>query len=293
MLSSGLFRTGLLCGIVGAAASMTASAEQPAMLPTIVSTHLCADQLALSLAAPEQILSLSYKSQDPLRSRHAARALAYPANRGNSEEVIQFKPDIVLASRRWRNHPQQRQFSILDIRVVVVPLSNSWQEVFANTQWLADQIGQSQRGRDLISDVRNRLQALRQSATAAGEPVPSLLYLRPNGGSSGEGTYIDMLIRALGFHNHAATLGLKGWGQLALETIVMHPPDYFLLSGHVRDSTRGNSRLSRHPLLQQLLDKQTVLVLPADTGYCADWQIIDTAEYLAGQLTATSQGHRQ
>jgi len=284
-----VFRTGLLCCIVSAAAS----AEQTVALPTIVSTHLCADRLALSLAAPEQILSLSYKSRDPLRFRHASQALAYPANRGSSEEIIQFKPDIVLASRRWRNHPQQQQFALLDIRVVVVPLSNSWREVFANTQWLADQIEQSERGHALISDVRHRLQVLQQSVTTKGEPAPSLLYLRPNGGSSGEGTYIDMLIRALGFRNHAVTLGLKGWSQLALETIVMHPPDYFLLSGHVRDSTRGNSRLSRHPLLQQLLDKQTVLTLPSDTGYCADWQIIETAEYLAGQLTTTAQGQRR
>ncbi len=281
-----LFRAGLACCFLSA----VASAEQTAALPTIVSTHLCADQMALSLAAPEQILSLSYKSQDPLRSPHAARALAYPANRGSSEEVIQFKPDIVLASRRWRNHPQQRQFTMLDIRVVVVPLSNSWPEIFANTQWLADQIGQPERGQTLISDVRRRLQVLQESVRVSGEPEQSLLYLRPNGGSSGEGTYIDMLIRALGFRNHAAALGLKGWGQLSLENIVMHPPDYFLLSGHVRDSTRGNSRLSRHPLLQLLLDERTVLVLPADTGYCADWQIIDTAEYLAEQLAAAANG---
>ena len=282
----GVFRTGLLCCILSAAAS----AEQTAALPTIVSTHLCADQLALSLAAPEQILSLSYKSQDPLRSRHAARALAYPANSGSSEEVIQFKPDIVLASRRWRNHPQQRQFDTLDIRVVVVPLSNSWMEIFTNTQWMADQLGQPERGHAVVSDVQRRLRALQESVTISGEPEQSLLYLRPNGGSSGEGTYIDMLIRALGFRNHASTLGLKGWGQLALESIVMYPPDYFLLSGHVRDNTRGNSRLSRHPLLQQLLDEQTVLSLPPDTGYCADWQIIDTAEYLAGQLMAAANG---
>ncbi len=277
-----VFRIGLLYCVMSA----VASAEQPDTLPTIVSTHLCADQLALSLAAPEQILSLSYKSQDPIRSRYAARATAYPANRGSSEEVIQFKPDIVLASRRWRNHPQQKQFTMLDIRVVVVPLSNSWLEVFANTQWLADQLGRPERGQALVADVRRRLQILQESVRTSDEPVPSLLYLRPNGGSSGEGTYIDMLIRALGFRNHASILGLEGWGQLPLETIVMQPPDYFLLSGHVRDSTRGNSRLSRHPLLQQLLDEQTVLSLPPDTGYCADWQIIDTAEHLAKQFAA-------
>ncbi len=286
MLWRGIRAGLLLCCIL----STAASAGQTAALPTLVSTHLCADQLALSLAVPEQILSLSYKSRDPLRSRYTAQALAYPANRGSSEEVIQFKPDIVLASRRWHNHPQQQQFNQLDIHVIVVPLSNSWQEVFANTQWLADQIGQPQRGRALVADVRRRLRALQKSMKVSGEPAPSLLYLRPNGGSSGEGTYIDMLIRALGFRNHAAALGLEGWGQLALEHIVMQPPDYFLLSGHVRDSTRGNSRLSRHPLLQQLLDERTVLVLPPDIGYCADWQIIITAEYLAEQLLASVPG---
>ncbi|MCY4217882.1 MAG: ABC transporter substrate-binding protein [Gammaproteobacteria bacterium] len=276
----GLLQISLLCCLL----SVGAAAGQTDRLPTIVSTHLCADQLALSLAAPEQIISLSYKSQDPKRSRYAVSAQAYPANRGSSEEIIQFKPNIVLASRRWKNHPQQQQFDMLDIRVIVVPLSNSWQEVFVNTQWLADQVGRTERGHTLILEVQRRLQALRESESMLGKPEKSLLYLRPNGGSSGEGTYIDMIIEALGFRNHASTLGLKGWGQLALENIVMYPPDYFLLSGHVRDNTHGKSRLSRHPLLQELLDQHPVLILPSDTGYCADWQIIDAAEYLAEQM---------
>ena len=285
----GNLRISLLCCLLSAATA----AGQTDMLPSIVSTHLCADQLVLSLAVPEQILSLSYKSHDPKRSRYAASAKAYPANRATSEEIIQFKPNIVLASRRWQNHPQQQQFDLLDIRVIVVPLSNSWQEIFVNTQWFADLVGRSEHGRTLVLEVQRRLQALRELESMSGKPKKSLLYLRPNGGSSGAGTYIDMIIEALGFRNHASTLGLKGWGQLSLENIVMHPPDYFLLSGHVRDNSHSNSRLSRHPLLQQLLDEYPTLLLPADTGYCADWQIIHVAEYLVEQMAVMGLANGQ
>lgn len=254
-------------------------------LPSIVSTHLCADQLALSLAAPEQILSVSYKSQDPQRSSYAEQAQIYPGNRGSSEEIIQLKPDLVLASRRWRNHPQQNQFDALGIRVVVVPISNSWQDIFTHTQWLADLMGRSHRGRELIEEVRQRLRAIQHSELSQTPVEQSILFLRPNGGTAGSSTYIDMLIEAMNFKNHASEMRLEGWGQLPLEKIIMTPPDYFLLSGYVRDSAYAKSQLSRHPLLQKLFENNPILSIPSDHGSCASWQIIETVEYLLQQLS--------
>ena len=48
-------------------------------LPTLMSTNICADTLALSLAAPQQILSLSRQSQDAQRFSLAAQARQFPA----------------------------------------------------------------------------------------------------------------------------------------------------------------------------------------------------------------------
>ncbi len=254
-------------------------------LPTIVSTYLCADQLALSLAAPEQILSVSYKSQDKQRSRFAEYAGAFPGNRGSSEEIIQIKPDIVLASRRWRQHPQQQQFDTLGIKVIVVPVSKNWQAVFDDTQRLADQLGRSERGKALVAQVKERLNRVQQATATDLNNKQTLLFFRPNGGSAGNGTHIDMLIQALGFKNYAAEIGLKGWGQISLENIIMQPPDLFLLSSYVRDNAFAKSQLSRHPLLQALLQHRPALTLPGDHGSCASWQIIETAEFLADQLS--------
>lgn len=278
-----LFLCGLGFGLLNTLLAPTSQAEHA--LPRIVSTHLCADQLALRLAAPEQILSVSYKSQDPQRSRYAERAQRYPGNGGSSEEIIQLQPDIVLASRRWRQHPQQDQFDALGIRIVVVPISKNWPSVFEDTQWLANQIGRSDHAYELLADVRQRLTALHQALQTPRKDKQSMLFLRPNGGSAGSGTHIDMLIEALGFDNYASEMGLNGWGQLSLEKLVMQPPDWFLLGGYVRDSAYAKSQLSRHPVLQNLLDSRPSVTLPADQGSCASWQVLEAAEFLAEQLS--------
>ena len=249
----------------------------------------------MSLASPQQILSVSYKSHDRQRSRYAEFAQTYPGNIGSSEEIIQLKPDIVLASRRWRNHPQKKQFDNLGIHIVVIPIANSWQDIFQHTQWLADQIGRSERGRELVKHVRQQIQVLQQAVSSQNANKPSILFLRPNGGSAGSRTYIDMLIETMGFKNHASTLDLSGWGRLPLEKIIMQPPDYFLLSGYVRDKAYAKSQLSRHPVLQKLMQNRPALTLPSDQGSCADWQLIETAEYLLQQLPEylknKTQGH--
>ncbi|MEM6576475.1 MAG: ABC transporter substrate-binding protein, partial [Pseudomonadota bacterium] len=60
----------LLLGLPGPRSLQAASLTPP----TVVSTNLCADLLALSLTSPEQLLSVSWKSQDPTRSSMAAEA---------------------------------------------------------------------------------------------------------------------------------------------------------------------------------------------------------------------------
>ncbi|MEO0443199.1 MAG: ABC transporter substrate-binding protein [Pseudomonadota bacterium] len=274
--------TALLCPLLCLLTIASADAQPP--LPTIVSTQLCADHLALSLAAPAQILSLSYKSQDPLRSTYAERAQHYPGNSGKVEEIIALKPDIVLASRRWRRHPMKPQLEALGIRVVIPPHSKSWQDIFEHTQWLADQIGRPERGRQQVEQLRQRLALLPQIMPSADTARNNMLFLRPNGGSAGSDTHIHMLIEALGFNNYASQVGLKGWGRFSLEQVVMQSPDYLLLSAYVRDQAYARSQLSRHPVLKAIVASKPSLILPGKYGSCANWTLIETAEYLAEQL---------
>ena len=62
----------------------------------VVSLNLCADELALRLADPGVVKSVTWLSQDPRNANMAAEAAALPANDGHAEEALAYDPDLVL-----------------------------------------------------------------------------------------------------------------------------------------------------------------------------------------------------
>jgi iron complex transport system substrate-binding protein len=131
----------------------------------------------------------------------------------------------------------------------------------------------------LVTHVQQRLARLHDT------PRPySALYLRPNGGSAGTGTYVDAVFAAAGLRNHAADQGQNGWGRFALETLVARPPDLFVFSDFIRDTAYSRSGFGRHPLLQNLLQQRPVISLAGKYWGCGNWQLIEAAEDIAAQI---------
>src|SRR5690554_2663141 len=65
--------------------------------PSVGSINVCADQLVLGLADPEQIVTLSWLASDPEESMLADAASAFPPNYGSAEELLRYDPDVVIA----------------------------------------------------------------------------------------------------------------------------------------------------------------------------------------------------
>ncbi len=57
----------------------------------VVSLNLCADELALRLADPGVVKSVTWLSQDPRNANMAAKAAALPANDGHAEEALAYR----------------------------------------------------------------------------------------------------------------------------------------------------------------------------------------------------------
>lgn len=248
-------------------------------LPRVMSTNLCADVLALSLADPAQIVSVSRKSQDPRRSSLHERARHHAANDGSAEEVLARRPDVVLASRRWQARHQAALFARHGIEIITVPFPTDWDGIFASTRHIAARLGRTAAGEALVADVQARIARLQ----AAAQPVRAL-YLRPNGGSAGAGTHVDAVFQAAGVRNHAAESGRRGWGRIALEDVVADPPDVFVVSNMVNDSAYARSGFARHPLLRALLARRPVVHMDGNDWGCSNWQLVEAAEDIAAQL---------
>ncbi|WP_159912677.1 ABC transporter substrate-binding protein [Pantoea sp. 18069] len=262
----------------GAALPLLAAATP---LPRLMSTNICADVLALSLADSAQIVSLSRQSQDAQRFSMAEKARQFTANEATAEDVLHLKPDLVLASRRWNARHQQTLFKRHDVRIVTVPFPTDWEGIDRSTVQIGRAIGREAAAQQLLADTRAR----RAQLQATPRPF-SALYLRPNGGSAGTGTHVDAVLTAAGLRNHATALGLKGWGRIDLERILHNPPDMFITPSMVNDLAYARSALSRHPQMKTLLQRIPLVTLQQNDWGCSNWQLIEAAEAVAAQIDA-------
>lgn len=262
-----------------AAGALAAAPPQP---PAVISTNLCADSLALDLAAAGQLHSVYWQSKDPRYSSFVARADAVPANFASAEEVLLAGVDVVLASRRWQRRMPTGLIEAAGTRVLRMPYAQDWIGIADSVMAVGAGFGRRARAAQLQTELARRLAAL----AGAGEGR-SVLYLRPNGGSAGSGTVIDALFAAVGLVNHAEALGLGGWGTLSLEAVVANPPDVFMVGGMYRDASHARGAFLRHPSMRALLAERPVLRLSHSDFICSQWRLVAVAEQLEAALDAS------
>ncbi len=196
----------------------TRAAEPPAR---VVSMNLCTDQLALLLAAPGQLVSVSDWSARERASMMTEEARELPLNGGLAEQVFAFAPDMVLAGR-FTNRASVEMLRRLGVRVEVLPAARSLDEVRELIAKVGALLGREAEAAALLEGFDASLAAARTEA----DPLPPLssAYYYPNNYTTGAGTLADDIMRAAGLDNAAAGLGLRGSVKIPLEVLVMQRP---------------------------------------------------------------------
>ncbi|MEI2772703.1 MAG: hypothetical protein V9G98_18860 [Candidatus Competibacter sp.] len=141
MRASGNRRLVCLLGLILLGSPMLALAA----LPRAASLTVCADQYLLGLADPAQIVAVSPDAADPNQSLFAAEAVRYPAHRGDSEELVALQAELVLTDR-WLPLRTSERLERLGIRVIQLPLPDSWAEIAATTRTVAAALGRPAQG---------------------------------------------------------------------------------------------------------------------------------------------------
>ncbi|WP_287013500.1 ABC transporter substrate-binding protein [Actibacterium sp.] len=244
----------VLCAVVGAATAAGAAPER------VVSLNLCTDQLAMLLAAPGQLVSVSFLAQDPMNSAMADAARAFPANRGQAEEVFLMKPDLVLAGT-YTSRAAVSMLRRLGIEVVEFPPERSLDDVRRHLRLMGQVLGQQARAEAMIADYDTRLAALR--ADPAHRPRAALYSA--NGYTTGGNTLSGEILAAAGFDNIAAEAGMPAGGALPLEVLVMLRPDLVITGARYPGASRSEALLD-HPALAPLL-----AAVPDAPATNADW----------------------
>ncbi|MBN9468714.1 MAG: ABC transporter substrate-binding protein [Bosea sp.] len=248
----------------------------------IVSLNMCTDELVLRLADPAAIASVTWLSQDPRNANMAEAARRYPANHGLVEELLAFRPDLVIAgSFTTRNTVALLRRVGAPVREFGVPRDLGG--VKAQIAEMAALLGEPARGEALIGEIDARLAFLAQRI---GKERPKALVLRPNGFTVGRGSLVDEILTRAGFVNLAAELGIDNYGQIALETVALGEADILILNTSEGGPPSLAHEILNHPLIGRLGDRLRLVALPSRLWTCAGPAVIDAIEMLIDAAAA-------
>ena len=213
----------------------------------VVSINLCTDQLGLMLAAPGQLVSVSRLAHDRESSTMVDAARDLPTNGSGAEEIYLLKPDLVLAGT-FTAAATVNMLRDLGIEVVLFEPARSLADVPDRLTQMGKALGREEQAQTLIDRFATELAALQADATADG-PRAVLTYV--NSYSSGDATLAGDILRAAGFRNAAAELGLSTVGRVSLEELILLDPDVIVQGRDYPGAARAEDNL-HHPALRAL-----------------------------------------
>ena len=220
-----------------------AEAGSPAPVPArVVSINLCTDQLAMLLAAPGQLLSVSHLAREPQSSSMMEEAQGYAVNHGQAEEVFRLAPDLVLAGS-YTALGTVDLLRRLGVPVLQVPPANTLEEAVAQVRLVGQALGQKAKAEAMARDFEAGIAAARVTGDRH-----SAAFYHPNGYTTGTGTLANEVMELTGFDNVGASAGVTGGGILPLERLVLAAPELLVTSQPYPGASRSEEILT-HPAL--------------------------------------------
>lgn len=241
----------------------------------VVSMNLCTDQLAMLLAAPGQLASVSYIARDKRASAMADTAMAYPVNHGQAEEIYLIKPDLVIAgaySTRATTDMLQR----LGVRVEVFQPANSLQDVRNRIREMGEALQRQEAAADLLSEFDRQLTDLLPGPG----PQPRAALYAANSYTSGPKTLAGQILASAGLSNIAAELGYERSGKLPLEVLAMAQPDLLVTTSPYPRASRSEENLA-HPVVRQLIAQSASGQMRDADWVCGTPHVLGAIEKLA------------
>ncbi len=262
--------------------SRASAADGAAKPQRVVSLNLCADELALRLADPGVVKSVTWLSQDPRNANMAAAAAAVPANDGHVEQALSYRPDLVLVG------PFADPASVALLKQVGAPVAEvgapqTLDGVRRQIRDLAATLGERKRGEALIAEMDARLARV---SVDPSRPRLRAVVLRPNGFTVGPGSLVDEILARAGLDNLAQRLDIAADEQVPLEVVALLGADLLILD---RDEERAPSLADAvldHPAIAALARRMTVVSLPARLWTCGGPEVAEAVERLAAAAAA-------
>lgn len=252
------------------------SAPVSAAPERVMSLNLCTDQLAMTLAEPEQLISVSFLAREPDLSMLHEKAQGFPVNRGLAEEVFLEKPDLVVTGT-YSLHNTTALLKRLGFRIEEFSFVQTLDTIPGEIRRMGALLGQEARAEKLADDFSRELDAIAKSQC---DMRPTMIAYDQNGVALGSGTLADSVMQAAGFANLAADLGLVGVAPFPLEQVIAARPDVIVTSASEGAPTLGE-HVPRHPAIAALPDTRIGAFVPAGAWSCGSPAVIEAVRALA------------
>lgn len=266
-----------MAGALASVMLLSVSAGLPAQAgpapQRVVSVNLCTDQLALMMAAPDQLVSVSRLAHDPQSSAMVDAAQELPTNGSGAEEVYLLKPDLVLAGT-FTASSTVNLLRNLGIEVVQFAPASSLDDVPDRLRQMGDALGREDVAREMVADFEAQLAAL-SDAEESTRPRAAITYV--NSYSSGDATLAGDILRTAGFENVAQEAGLSSVGTLSLEELILLAPDVIIQGRDYPGQARAEDNLD-HPALHALPDTLIAGEITDRDWICGTPQVLEAVK---------------
>lgn len=255
------------------------AASQPAVPRHIVSFNLCADQLLVALADPDQIAGLSPYATNAALSVVAKEAARYPRLDWNTESVVNLAPDLILSGPSDR--PTRAILSATGLRVVEVGLISDLAAARQQARDIGALIGHPERGEALARALE---QAEHKLAAVAFNPPRTASVVQRAGWTEGPQSLVSAMLTVAGLRPPPhAPAGFGGY--VSMEKLLIDGPDVLVLQDPPRDATDQGALFITHPALRAKYGPKRRIDLPSRYALCGGPALVQGLDFLREAIT--------
>ncbi|SDI62223.1 ABC transporter substrate-binding protein [Lutimaribacter saemankumensis] len=267
-----------------AALALAGAAAHADIPKRVVSVNLCTDQLAMLVAGPGQLVSVTPLAANPRTSAMAEEAAAIPVNHARAEEVYLLKPDLVIAGR-FTDRATVDMLRRLGIRVEEFAPAYALSDVPDRLTRIGALLGQEARAAELVDRFNAQLAEL--SSSTQDRPQAALYYA--NGYTSGDASLAGQILRAAGFDNVATGMGYGAIGALPLELLAMADPDV-VVTGNPYPGASRSEAIMDHPVVTALKRGRVTGTVTDRNWVCGTPYVLQAVEDLVALRRAVEAG---
>ncbi|MCV6611027.1 MAG: ABC transporter substrate-binding protein [Amphritea sp.] len=261
---------------------LTAQAALGASPQRVVSMNLCTDQLAMLVAEPGQLISVSHLAVDESASVMVEEARPLIINQGLAEQVIRLNPDLVIAGT-YTTRATVNLLKRLGVKVAEFQPAYSFADVRSNLKKMGELLGRDAHSSRLTDMFDQQLQEAGRTAEAI---IPVLGSYGANSYTGGGSSLESEIVTAAGFTHLGSQLQLQGSSKLPLESLIYANPDLLMSWQRWSDRQGRAVEILQHPALEQWFGPQRRISVDSRYWICGTPYTVSAIQQLQAAVAS-------